>query len=396
MSIWGILGIEPTNDIRAIKRAYAKKLKVTHPDDDLEAFQALKEAFDAALSYANNSSYKEDIYREDEYFKVDEEHEEKIYEEYDESYNNLNKEIDENHNDSYEEYEDNYNILNDEHNIGNEDTKDYNRKKEEEYEDNSGSLEAEDDFKFSKYNEESSELSFTYFTEEVNRIYNDFNLRIDILRWESLLNSNLTWNVTDFNEYQKFLLNFIVERHKFIPHYVISLILRYFSVDASCLEESDFFNKSIDKKYLRQVFKPPAFSFSSLEKLDDKERERFLENIYDAYINIINGRYVFARMKIRNCKKILKNNADLILLETFIFLKGYKYFMFKPKFFGKKKYMKASMEINRVIELDKYNPTARLFRLSITQALRMDIIASDIDIAENGDTYLLSKEYVLG
>jgi hypothetical protein len=52
MSAWQQLGIEPTNDIRAIKKAYAIRLKLTHPDDDAQAYQQLREAYDWAQDYA--------------------------------------------------------------------------------------------------------------------------------------------------------------------------------------------------------------------------------------------------------------------------------------------------------------------------------------------------------
>ena len=52
MDCWQILGIEPTDDERAIKRAYAKQLKNTRPDDDAAAYQQLREAFDYALAVA--------------------------------------------------------------------------------------------------------------------------------------------------------------------------------------------------------------------------------------------------------------------------------------------------------------------------------------------------------
>jgi hypothetical protein len=48
-SPWQILGIKKTNDQRAIKKAYAAKLKVTRPEDDPIAFQMLVEARDMAL-----------------------------------------------------------------------------------------------------------------------------------------------------------------------------------------------------------------------------------------------------------------------------------------------------------------------------------------------------------
>ncbi|TVT51189.1 MAG: hypothetical protein FHP94_02475 [Denitromonas halophila] len=49
---WRRLGLEPTDDVRAIKRAYAARLKHTRPDDDAAAYQALREAYDWALGHA--------------------------------------------------------------------------------------------------------------------------------------------------------------------------------------------------------------------------------------------------------------------------------------------------------------------------------------------------------
>lgn len=47
---WNILEIDPTDDERAIKSAYARKLKLTRPDEDPEGFQALVEARQAAMT----------------------------------------------------------------------------------------------------------------------------------------------------------------------------------------------------------------------------------------------------------------------------------------------------------------------------------------------------------
>ncbi|GJM01595.1 MAG: hypothetical protein DHS20C08_00960 [Rhodomicrobium sp.] len=52
MTAWETLGIKPTNEEPAIKRAYAAKLKIIRPDEDPEGFQQLREARDEALYLA--------------------------------------------------------------------------------------------------------------------------------------------------------------------------------------------------------------------------------------------------------------------------------------------------------------------------------------------------------
>ena len=52
MTPFSILQIEPTDDSRAIKRAYAKQLKQHRPDEDPDGFQRLHQAYKQALAMA--------------------------------------------------------------------------------------------------------------------------------------------------------------------------------------------------------------------------------------------------------------------------------------------------------------------------------------------------------
>jgi len=52
MNYWDILGVEPTVDLKVIKKAYASKLRLYHPEDDPKGFQMLREAYDNALKEA--------------------------------------------------------------------------------------------------------------------------------------------------------------------------------------------------------------------------------------------------------------------------------------------------------------------------------------------------------
>lgn len=50
MSCWEILGIEPTDDKKQIKIAFAKKLKENPPDKDARIYQQIREAYNNALA----------------------------------------------------------------------------------------------------------------------------------------------------------------------------------------------------------------------------------------------------------------------------------------------------------------------------------------------------------
>lgn len=65
---WDILGIAPIREKKAIKKAYAKKLKITRPDSDPEGFKRLNTAYQDALNYLNYEWYwEEDDEDEDDY-----------------------------------------------------------------------------------------------------------------------------------------------------------------------------------------------------------------------------------------------------------------------------------------------------------------------------------------
>lgn len=61
-SIWGALEIAPTTDRREIRQAYARRLKLTNPEDDPEGFQALRQAYDWALAYADRQARTAKLY----------------------------------------------------------------------------------------------------------------------------------------------------------------------------------------------------------------------------------------------------------------------------------------------------------------------------------------------
>ena len=54
---WSVLGLEePTQDVSAIRRAYARKARECHPEEDPEGFLRLRKAYQAALAYAERGA----------------------------------------------------------------------------------------------------------------------------------------------------------------------------------------------------------------------------------------------------------------------------------------------------------------------------------------------------
>ena len=54
MDIWETLGIEPTTDVKLIRRRYAELVRLYHPEDQPEIYQEIVEAYQKALTYARS------------------------------------------------------------------------------------------------------------------------------------------------------------------------------------------------------------------------------------------------------------------------------------------------------------------------------------------------------
>ena len=62
MDIWELLEIEPTTDKKTIRKAYAARTRVIHPEEKPEEFKVLRMAYEAALKYAEYAAGRGDVF----------------------------------------------------------------------------------------------------------------------------------------------------------------------------------------------------------------------------------------------------------------------------------------------------------------------------------------------
>jgi len=158
MNIWNVLEVAPTEEISIIKKAYAKKLKIYHPEDDPEGYQILREAYDSALKAAKNKQ------------------------------NNLE---------------------NEKQNIPNvietsEDRKEITKNNKFNIVDNS----IDENIKTEQLIEDS--------LKKIGQIYDDYFERIKIENWKEVLNDDIMWNIDAKEIVSRRILNFLID-HRFAP-----------------------------------------------------------------------------------------------------------------------------------------------------------------------------------
>lgn len=171
MNWWEILEISRDSDLKVIKRAYAKLLKIHNPEDDAEGYQRLREAYDKAIKYAKNNK------------------EEKVQD-------NLSYDV----NDKANSIE-----------VDNFKSKvDIDGEIIERNEKNINNI-------YEKSNNENHvQNEIEEFLTKVNEIYEDDSLRKDIKVWEELFSKDVVWNVYSSSIIEDYMFEFLIN-HKDLP-----------------------------------------------------------------------------------------------------------------------------------------------------------------------------------
>ena len=317
MNSWSILGIEETDNISIIKKAYAQKLKENHPEDNPTGFQNLKEAYDFATIYAKSMQKRaqSSISNFDEKDSL-------VYSIKD------NTDLYENHFSSIE-------LTTNQNNYNPEDIFDSNE-----------ILDFPEMAPPFNWNTEN-----TIFMEQLDHIYSDYLQRINLENWTSLLNHDALWNIENRPNLELRLLRYL-SSHYYLPQEVWILLDTTFNLIERKEElEAEygipFVNHYI--KILKQSFQL-NYLFIPREKEFDYDKYLELKEIINDRILIKDSRD--AEIYLNKAKELCQTDSDLIRMEAIIN-------------FLIRKYEHALILLNQALSLNKNDLESLYYRASI-------------------------------
>ncbi|WP_297417291.1 J domain-containing protein [Clostridium sp.] len=315
MNWWDVLEISYDSDIKAIKKAYAKLLKVYNPEDDAEGYQNLRQAYDKAIKYVkkNKSSQHNNNEREKEPLKLDyegntgENENKKTISEvnlYIDKINQGSKELENEHKKTtvkVNAYLNKINQVNKE--IGNEKVKIPNKINFEYNDINYDKSAANNNLKENIHE----------FLNRLDTIYNDISLRINLRMWEELLNSDILWDLNSFKIIKDEVFKFLLD-HKYLPSDVLILLSNNF--DWTQNEKTLYGKYSPEKvdEFFSNLKSPSELEYDYLGTLDSKDADKYLELREKAYKMMQKKDYLEAKKYLFHAYHLFENDAELLRL----------------------------------------------------------------------------------
>ncbi|GAA0133787.1 hypothetical protein YSY43_06270 [Paenibacillus sp. YSY-4.3] len=270
MTIWERLDIEPTHDLKTIKRAYAKMLQVYHPEEDAEGYQALREAYDRALKFV-----KEQVSREAE---AGAEAEAEAETETETPYEHSSDHADDWVSPEVETYD-------------------------EVFLHNYAILQREID-------------PVQQFIEQAADLYQHFPSRINPELWLQLLNSDVAWDTTYKRSLNRAMLDF-VQSHRFFPSAIWRLLEDFFHWKEEIRESLEphiiMIPGAFQEYYLEQL-NEDGLNYEFLLRAENINFDEFLQYREHAHQSLRENKLKEAGHSLRAALQIFYDDPDLLRL----------------------------------------------------------------------------------
>ncbi|MFF2479551.1 tetratricopeptide repeat protein [Paenibacillus sp. NPDC058071] len=280
--IWERLAIEPTQDEKQIKRAYARQLKHHHPEDDPQGYQQLREAYDEALRLAKQSQRQEsgDGWLDD---GTDQD-------------NNRYEDTDE----QEEELHIPRLIL----------TEQGDEQEEESHTPRLVVWEQQGDFAPDKH-------PVDRFMKQAEAVYQDYFARIDVKRWTELLSSDLIWNVEHRELLSRRLIHFLQD-HDQLPSEVWRILDSNFNWRERISEDMAFAEPLTEEfiKHLTIQVRSPGLRFPFFDSEDKVDYDAFLRLRELALQALLEDELEAAEEYLDEAYSIYSKDPDLLRLQA--------------------------------------------------------------------------------
>ncbi|MGD8189081.1 J domain-containing protein [Brevibacillus ginsengisoli] len=268
MSIWEIIGIEPTDDVAAIKRAYAKKLKVHHPEDDPEGYQRLREAYDWAIKQAGKKRIQE---RESEIVITSQ----------------------------------------------SEDSNQSDQDDSDEIDDSELDIKTPPWIHFFEGHKEdpiyhSDKIS--EFMQQVEDLYDNFFARIDREKWEQLLRSDVLWDIDLKQTISEQMLEFL-EDHRHLPREIWLLLDNEFQWRNQERQIYYEYSESFANYLIGAIRNPWELRYTFFPKEAEVDFDRFVGWREHAFFALMNNDMQRAKEFLANAYELYQDDPDLLRLQ---------------------------------------------------------------------------------
>lgn len=286
MDYFKILDISVDSDIKTIKKAYAKLVKVHNPEDDPEGYQKIRKAYDNALKIAKSKKKDNDktLEMQKKVISSNTADTNFIVQKSDKSNESHDDEFISGSKDDSDNYKSKINLrdFNSLYNKGNHIYKAVITK---------GKVDA--------------------FIGELCKIYSDLNLRFNEEKWAEVLQNPVVWDIGASDLVEKSVIQFLLT-HQYIPHNIYCLFDYYFEFTKNEIKLTESFGTSIVEEIINRIKRTDYLSYDYINDIPLESLDEYLNLRELAYDSLKYGELEKAENFIKYAFKIYDKDPELI------------------------------------------------------------------------------------